>query len=161
VDGKLIALPWFTDASLLYYRKDLLEKYGEKPPQTWAQLTATAQKIQDAERKAGNDKFWGYIWQGRAYEGLTCNALEWVASHNGGAVVEADGKITINNPQAVKAIAQAKPWVSTITPPGVLNNHHPAGRAELHRGRKPGRVSGRQRAVYAQLALRLGLVPER
>jgi len=121
VDGKLIALPWFTDASLLYYRKDLLEKYGEKPPQTWAQLTATAQKIQDAERKAGNDKFWGYIWQGRAYEGLTCNALEWVASHNGGAVVEADGKITINNPQAVKAIAQAKPWVSTITPPGVLN----------------------------------------
>lgn len=121
VDGKLIALPWFTDASLLYYRKDLLEKYGEPAPQTWAQLTATAQKIQDAERKAGNDKFWGYVWQGRAYEGLTCNALEWIASYNGGAIIEPDGKISINNPQAVKAIAQAKPWVNTITPPGVLN----------------------------------------
>lgn len=121
VEGKLIALPWFTDASLLFYRKDLLEKYGEKPPQTWAQLTATAQKIQDAERKAGNDKFWGYVWQGRAYEGLTCNALEWVASYNGGGIVEPDGKISINNPQAVKALAQAKPWVNTITPPGVLN----------------------------------------
>ena len=113
--------PWFADASLLFYRKDLLEKYGEQAPQTWAQLTATAQKIQDAERKAGNDKFWGYVWQGRAYEGLTCNALEWVASYNGGSIVEPDGKISINNPQAVKALAQAKPWVNTITPPGVLN----------------------------------------
>ena len=121
VDGKLIALPWFTDASLLYYRRDLLEKHGEKAPQTWAQLTATAQKIQDAERAAGNDKFWGYVWQGRAYEGLTCNALEWIASYNGGVLVEPDGKISVNNPRAAKAIAQAKPWVNTITPPGVLN----------------------------------------
>ena len=121
VDGKLVALPWFTDASLLYYRKDLLEKYGEPVPQTWEQLTKAAQKIQEAERKAGNDKFWGFVWQGRAYEGLTCNGLEWVASHNGGSIIEPDGKITINNPQAVKALNQAKPWVNTISPPGVLN----------------------------------------
>ena len=121
VDGKLVALPWFTDASLLYYRKDLLEKYSEPVPQTWEQLTKTAQKIQEAERKAGNDKFWGFVWQGRAYEGLTCNGLEWVASHNGGSIIDSDGKITINNPQAVKALNQAKPWVNTISPPGVLN----------------------------------------
>lgn len=121
VDGKLVALPWFTDASLLYYRKDLLEKYGEPVPQTWEQLTRTAEKIQEAERKAGNDKFWGFVWQGRAYEGLTCNGLEWVASHNGGSIVEPDGKVSINNPQAVKALNQARPWVNTISPPGVLN----------------------------------------
>ena len=121
VDGKLIALPWFTDASLLYYRKDLLEKYGEPVPQTWEQLTRTAEKIQEAERKAGNDKFWGFVWQGRAYEGLTCNGLEWVASHNGGSIVEPDGRVSINNPQAVKALNQARPWVNTISPPGVLN----------------------------------------
>ena len=82
-------------------------------------LAATYLRL--AERKAGNDKFWGFVWQGRAYEGLTCNGLEWVASHNGGSIIEPDSKITINNPQAVKALNQAKPWVNTISPPGVLN----------------------------------------
>lgn len=121
VDGKLVAMPWFTDAGLLYYRKDLLAKHGAQPPQTWQELAETAKKIQDAERTAGNDKMWGFVWQGRAYEGLTCNALEWVASHNGGTVVDESGKITINNPQAVAAIDGAAGWIKTISPEGVLN----------------------------------------
>ncbi|QNM98518.1 ABC transporter substrate-binding protein [Chitinimonas koreensis] len=121
VEGKLVALPWFTDAGLLYYRKDLLEKYQAKVPTTWAELTATAQKIQDGERRAGNDKAWGYVWQGRAYEGLTCNALEWVASHNGGSIVDSAGKVTINNPGAAAALKTAAGWVGKITPQGVLN----------------------------------------
>lgn len=121
VAGKLVAMPWFTDAGLLYYRKDLLAKHGAQPPQTWQELTETAQKIQDAERAAGNDRMWGFVWQGRAYEGLTCNALEWVASHNGGTVVDDNGKITINNPQAIAAIDTAAGWVKTISPEGVLN----------------------------------------
>ena len=121
LDGKLVAMPWFIDAGLLYYRKDLLAKHGAQPPKTWRELTETAQKIQDAERAAGNDKMWGFVWQGRAYEGLTCNALEWVASHNGGSIVDARGKITIDNPQAAAAIATAAGWIDTISPEGVLN----------------------------------------
>jgi trehalose/maltose transport system substrate-binding protein len=64
---------------------------------------------------------WGFVWQGRAYEGLTCDALEWVASNNGGTVVEQDGGVSINNPRAIEAIDAAAGWVDTITPPGVLN----------------------------------------
>ncbi|MFN4203815.1 MAG: ABC transporter substrate-binding protein [Tabrizicola sp.] len=120
VNGKLVALPIFTDAPALYYRKDLLEKYGKTPPKTWAELTETAQMIQDAERAEGKADLWGFVWQGNAYEGLTCDALEWVKSHGGGQIVEPDGTISINNPNAVAALEQAKSWVGTISPAGVL-----------------------------------------
>ncbi|KXF82357.1 ABC transporter substrate-binding protein [Enterovibrio coralii] len=121
VKDRLVAMPWFTDAGVLYYRKDLLEKYDEQPPETWEQLTEAAQKIMDAEREAGNDKMWGFVWQGRAYEGLTCDALEWVASYNGGTIVDENGKITINNDNAKQALTTAAGWINTISPPGVLN----------------------------------------
>lgn len=121
VRGQLVAMPWFTNAGLLFYRKDLLDKHGRKVPATWQDLAATAKTIQDAERAAGNAKMWGYVWQGRAYEGLTCDALEWVASHGGGSIVEADGKVSINNPKAAGALQVAASWVGTISPTAVLN----------------------------------------
>jgi trehalose/maltose transport system substrate-binding protein len=120
VGGKLVALPIFTDAPALYYRKDLLEKYGVAVPKTWDELTAAATKIQEGERAAGKADFWGYVWQGNAYEGLTCNALEWVKSFGGGQIVEADGTISINNEKAIKALETAAAWVGTISPEGVL-----------------------------------------
>lgn len=120
VDGKLVAFPAFTAAPALFYRKDLLEKYGKEVPGTWAELMATAKEIQDAERAAGNPDMQGFVFQGNAYEGLTCDALEWVTSYGGGQIVEADGSISINNPQAVAAIEMAKSWIGTISPEGAL-----------------------------------------
>jgi len=120
VDGKLIGIPWFTDAGMLYYRTDLLEKYGyDTPPANWQELQEMAQTIQDGERAEGNQDFWGFVWQGNAYEGLTCDALEWVDSNGGGDIVSADKVITINNPAAIQAVDQAAGWVGTISPPGV------------------------------------------
>lgn len=121
VNGKLVAMPWFSNAPMLYYRKDLLDKYRLPPPTTWRELTATAQRIQDAERAAGNTRLWGFVWQGRAYEGLTCDALEWIASNDGGSIVEPDGRISIANPRAAQALTLAAGWVGTISPRGVLN----------------------------------------
>ncbi|MEO1018358.1 MAG: ABC transporter substrate-binding protein [Pseudomonadota bacterium] len=120
IDGRLVALPQFTDAPALYYRTDLLEKYGKTPPETWTELEATAREIMEAERAAGNDQLWGYVFQGAAYEGLTTNVLEWVASNGGGTFVDADGEITADNPQAIEALDMAAGWVDTIAPPGVL-----------------------------------------
>jgi trehalose/maltose transport system substrate-binding protein len=120
VNGKLVAIPAFTDAGVLYYRKDLLEKYNLPVPKTWEELASTAKTVMDGERKAGNKDMWGFVFQGNAYEGLTCDALEWVYSYGGGQIVEPDGTISINNPKAVAAIEEAKSWVNTISPPGVL-----------------------------------------
>ena len=121
VNGALVALPLFTDAPALYYRRDLLERHGEDVPGTWEELTETAKRVQEAERSVGNDDFWGFVWQGNAYEGLTCDALEWVKSSGGGQIVEADGSISINNPNAVAAIELAASWIGTISPEGVLS----------------------------------------
>ena len=121
VGGKLVAVPWFVDAGLLYYRKDLLEKYGKEVPKTWSELADTAKAIMEGETKAGSSVLQGYVWQGRAYEGLACNALEWIASFGGGGIVDQDGAVTIDNPQAAKALETAKSWIGTISPKGVLS----------------------------------------
>jgi trehalose/maltose transport system substrate-binding protein len=118
VSGKLVAMPWFGDFGILYYRTDLLRKYGySKPPTTWAQLGAMAQKIQDGEQ-ASNPNFYGFVYQGNAYEGLTCDALEWLASSGGGHFVD-NGRASIDNPRAVAMMNLQRSWVGKITPRGV------------------------------------------
>ena len=119
-NGKLVAVPFFTDAPALYYRKDLLEKYSQPVPKTWDEMAAVAKVVMDGERAAGNPDMWGFVFQGNAYEGLTCDALEWVKSSGGGQIVEADGSISINNPEAAAALERVKGWIGTIAPEGVL-----------------------------------------
>jgi trehalose/maltose transport system substrate-binding protein len=120
VDGELVAIPWFTDAGLLYYRSDLLEKYDLDVPSTWDELESSAKIIQEGER-ADNPDFWGYVWQGNAYEGLTCDAIEWLDSNGGGTVINKDKEITVFNEKAIEIVDQAASWVGTISPEGVTS----------------------------------------
>ena len=127
-------MPWFTDAGMLFYRKDLLEAAGKQPPETWQELAATAKELQDQARAGGNDRMWGFVYQGKAYEGLTCDALEWVDSFGGGQIVDAEGKITINNPKAADALTWAASTVGTIAPEGVLNYSEEEARGVFQSG---------------------------
>jgi multiple sugar transport system substrate-binding protein len=80
----LYALPVYVDGGLLYYRTDLLKKYGiVNPPDTWDQLRVDAVKVQSGQRQSNPD-FNGFVWQGAQYEGLVCTFLEFAASNNGG-----------------------------------------------------------------------------
>lgn len=134
VDGALVAMPWFTDAGVLYYRKDLLAKYGKRPPQTWQALTETAREIQRAERAAGHPLMQGFVFQAKGYEGLTCNGLEWIDSFGGGTIVARDGTITVNNPRAAAALRLAASWVGDIAPQGVLNYDEEQSRGVFQSG---------------------------
>jgi multiple sugar transport system substrate-binding protein len=80
--GKLYAVPWFTDAGVLYYRKDLLEKAGLAVPATWEELADACGKV---DRPADMD---GFVWQGARYEGLVCDFLEFLWGHGG--TIDAD-----------------------------------------------------------------------
>ncbi|SEJ63328.1 maltose-binding protein /trehalose-binding protein /sucrose-binding protein /palatinose-binding protein [Deinococcus reticulitermitis] len=119
IGGKLVGMPFFTDAGVLYYRTDLMKKYGyNAPPKTWNELATMAQKIQAGERKT-NAKFVGFVFQGKNYEGLTCDALEWISSFGGGTIVDNSGKITINNPKAVQALQAIQALIGTASPAAV------------------------------------------
>ncbi|MCA9859852.1 MAG: ABC transporter substrate-binding protein [Thermomicrobiales bacterium] len=124
VDGDLIGIPWYTDAGLLFYRTDLLEKYGVEAPTTWSELEAAAQTIMEGEQ-AENPDFTGYVWQGKAYEGLTCNGLEWLVSQGGGTIIDVDRNVTVNNETAIAAMDRAATWVNGISPEGVTTYTEP------------------------------------
>ena len=98
-NDQLLSLPCWMDVGLLLYRPDLLRMYGfSRPPRTWDALEQMAAVIQKGERaRLGTDDFWGYVHEGMVYEGLTCYGLELVASHQGGRIMEDNGKVTVNS----------------------------------------------------------------
>jgi trehalose/maltose transport system substrate-binding protein len=135
IGDAMVAIAFRLGAGMLYYRTDLLEKYGfDGPPATWDDLTAMATTIQEGERAGGNADFWGFVWQGNNYEGLTCNALEWQLSEGAGAIVSPEGEIQVNNDAMIGALERAAGWVGTISPPGVLSYVEDDARAVWHAG---------------------------
>ncbi|MGD8837748.1 MAG: ABC transporter substrate-binding protein [Desulfobacteraceae bacterium] len=131
--GRLVAMPLFSSVGMLFFRKDLLKKYGRSVPQTWDELAETATYIVAREKK-NNPHLVGFVWQGRQYEGLTCTALEWIDSHRGGTIVDGKGVITVNNPKAVKALQSARGWIGKISPAEVLDFSEEEARLVFQKG---------------------------
>jgi trehalose/maltose transport system substrate-binding protein len=143
VKGKVVAVPYHSDLGVLFYRRDLLRRYGYKaPPRTWDELEQMAARIQSGERARGQKDFWGFTWPGAAGEGLTCNALEWQVSEGGGRIIEANGTISVNNPGAIRSWQRAAHWIGWISPPSVtslqewdaVNAFYRVGTSAFYRG---------------------------
>ncbi|NJC74158.1 extracellular solute-binding protein [Planosporangium thailandense] len=103
-DHKLWALPFNTDAGLLYYRTDVLGKGGERIPAQLPPSPEDMRQIASQPPATGAPGIQaGYVTQLRSYEGLTVNALEaiWAA---GGEVVSPDGRIVLDPDQAARAL---------------------------------------------------------
>ena len=98
---KMYGYPYQTDGGLLYYRKDLLDKYGLKAPTTWGEMTAACQKIKAGEK---DPKLSCYAGQFQKYEGLTCNFAEAIDSA-GGQITDENGKPNVNTPEALKGLS--------------------------------------------------------
>src|SRR6266478_7415096 len=97
--GKLTALPWFIDAGMLYYRKDLLDELGAKAPETWGELVDSAKKL----TSSGKTKF-GFLWQAKQAEVLVCDLVSFIGS-NDGVILQPDGKtVSIADDAAVEAV---------------------------------------------------------
>ena len=118
---KLVALPWYTDCGVIYYRKDLLEKYGKQVPSTWEELFETALYIQKHERKIVEvgDRFFGFIFQAKAFEILTCNFIEFVDSFGGKILHE--GKVSLASKECIDATMFMVKSMENINTRGALN----------------------------------------
>lgn len=95
IDNRVMALPAFADAMFLYYRKDLLQKYGVAPPKSWDELAMAAKKIQEGEK---NSNLQGLSFQGKAIEGTVCTFL--LPYWSQGAELMTNGKLSLDKTKA-------------------------------------------------------------
>lgn len=116
-NGKQWALPLFVDAGILFYRTDLVKT----PPKTWDDLIKDAKELQGK-----NGTKYGFVLQAKQYEGLVCNAVEYIGSY-GGAFIDSNGKVAVNTPQTIKGLKELKKIAvdSGITPDNVTNFTEP------------------------------------
>src|ERR1700685_1340855 len=96
--GRLYAIPYYSNADLLYYRSDILARAHQKPPTHWAELQSLATTV------APKSPLDGYAAPLAPYEGLTVNFAESVQSA-GGSILSPDGtQVTVDSPQAVTGL---------------------------------------------------------
>jgi multiple sugar transport system substrate-binding protein len=133
IGGKIYGVPWFTDAGLFYYRKDLLDKHNAKVPTTWDEMITTAQRIVQAEN---NPQLGGFLFQGARIEALA-NFFFEVLWSNGGDILDGSGKVVLDNGKGVEALNFMLDLVRKhrVTPPGVITLPTDDTRAAFQDGR--------------------------
>ncbi|WP_042491147.1 ABC transporter substrate-binding protein [Anabaena sp. PCC 7108] len=113
-EAKLFRIPIRSDLGVLYYRKDLLNQAGFQPPETFADLL----KISKSLKEQGKIK-WGYLWQGRQYEGLAAMFVEVLQGFGGFWVNPDTLEVGLDKPETLKAIAFLKDTIQEgISPSG-------------------------------------------
>ncbi|OGA40577.1 MAG: hypothetical protein A3G28_06160 [Betaproteobacteria bacterium RIFCSPLOWO2_12_FULL_68_19] len=122
-EARQYALPWFADAGLLYYRADLLAAQGLAAPRTWTDLVDAVRRV-----KRVRPDLHGFVWQGKQYEGLVCNALEFIWGHGGDLDRPAE--------PAVRGLAFMRALVTAgVTPPFVTTLTEEPARVLFGRGK--------------------------
>src|SRR5262245_22977445 len=106
-NGRLYRIPAFTDAGVLYYRTDLVQR----PPETYQDLVTAASRFQSADRV-------GYLWQAKQYEGLVTNYLEVLWGY-GGEWITPDRRVLLDTAEVLEALRFLKSTIGTISPRGV------------------------------------------
>jgi multiple sugar transport system substrate-binding protein len=113
--GKLYRVPFRSDAGLLYYRTDLLKEAGLKPPETFAEMVQISHSLQ----KRGKAK-WGYLWQGKQYEGLAAMFTEILEGYGGFWIDPKTNQVGLDRLEAIEAVTFLQSTIKQgVSPPGV------------------------------------------
>lgn len=117
--NKLVAFPWFTNASVLFYRQDVLDQLKAEVPTTYEGWAALAEKA-----KGVNEVEYLSSFQAAKSEALVCNWVEFLWNH-GGDVLDASGKPIINSAANIAATQTMKDYVTKYAPKGVTTYTEP------------------------------------
>ncbi len=119
-EGAVYGVPWFTDAGMLYYRKDLLEKSGfSGPPETWEELQEQATRV--TEESDAED---GFVFQAAEYEGGTVNGLEYIWTAGGDVLAGEDLEdVVIDGPRAVEGLSIERDMVESGVAPQAVSTY--------------------------------------
>ena len=116
-DGTLYRWPFVASMGLLYWRTDLMDQ----PPQTPQELEAISKKLQSEKRVP-----WGYVWEGRQYEGLSCVFLELIDGFGGIWLNPSNGFVGLDQAPGVEAAAWLRHLITEgISPQAVTNFAEP------------------------------------
>ena len=131
---RIYGVPSRIDSGMLYYRKDLLEKYGLSPPSTWNELVRQAQTILEGERIT-QPLLRGYSGQFKQYEGLVCDMLEFVGSHNGSFLTEDGRRSNLTAPESLQAVRFVREQIiQRLATPAALTYQEPESLAVFIQG---------------------------
>ena len=98
--GTVWGVPFSNGFNILWYRKDLLEKNGLKPPKTWAELLNNVKKLHGNLPDVGQIYGIALALNNSNHTNDTIQNFMW---SNGATVLDKDGKIAIDSPEAVEA----------------------------------------------------------
>jgi multiple sugar transport system substrate-binding protein len=122
--NRLYRFPAFTDAGVLYYRKDLVSQ----APQTFDDLERLANQFKTEDR-------WGFLWQGKQYEGLVTVYLEVLRGFGGDWIDAQNREVLLDRPEAVQALQFLRKTIGTISPPAVTTYVEEDTRSLFQNGR--------------------------
>ena len=114
--GAVYGSPLFEDQGFLYYRKDLLAKEHMSVPTTWEQLESDSVKLVHAGLVKD-----GFVWEGDAYEGLTCDFMEYLTDAGGTPTNSTFTTATLNSAASVKAITFMRSLITTGASPAAVS----------------------------------------
>ncbi|MEA5471719.1 ABC transporter substrate-binding protein [Spirulina sp. 06S082] len=113
--NKLYRIPLRSDGGMLYYRSDILKENGYNPPDTFDELIAISQELQNKGIAQ-----WGYVWQGKQYEGLAAMFVEILEGFGAYWVNPDTLEVGLDSEKAIAAIKFLRSTIELgISPPGV------------------------------------------
>jgi multiple sugar transport system substrate-binding protein len=112
--GQLYRWPLGADVGVLYWRTDLMDS----PPSTPEQLSDIAINLVQTKRVTN-----GYVWQGRQYEGLSCNFVEVLHGFGGQWLNPATGQLELDATSAARAAAWMQSLITTGASPKAVTNY--------------------------------------